>query len=174
MTNKTKQRYFAVVSKYKDKNINLPKRQTKNAVGYDFEAAEDVVIPSIWKLAFQGISKYLLGYSEKVLPVKPTLVPTGIKAYFQEDEGLFLYNRSGNPLKRGLVLANSVGVVESDFADNPKDEGNIQFMFYNFFPFDCKLSKGERIGQGVFQKFLITDDDETGGERQGGWGSTGD
>ena len=47
MTNKTKQRYFAVVSKYKDKNINLPKRQTKNAVGYDFEAAEDVVIPSI-------------------------------------------------------------------------------------------------------------------------------
>jgi dUTP pyrophosphatase len=115
MTNKTKQRYFAVVSKYKDKNINLPKRQTKNAVGYDFEAAEDVIIPSIWKLAFQGISKYLLGYSEKVLPVKPTLVPTGIKAYFQEDEGLFLYNRSGNPLKRGLLLANGTGVVDKDF-----------------------------------------------------------
>jgi dUTP pyrophosphatase len=173
MTNKTKQRYFAVVSKYKDKNINLPKRQTKNAVGYDFEAAEDVVIPSIWKLAFQGISKYLLGYSEKVLPVKPTLVPTGIKAYFQEDEGLFLYNRSGNPLKRGLLLANGTGVVDSDFYVSDA-EGHIQFCFWNLFPFDCKISKGQRIGQGVFTKVLFVDDDVADGKRIGGHGSTGD
>lgn len=174
MTNKTKQRYFEVVSTYKDKKINLPKRQTKNAVGYDFEAAEDVVIPSIWKLAFQGITKYLNGYSERILPTEPTVIPTGIKAYFKEDEGLFLYNRSGNPRKKGLILANGVGCVENDFADNPKDEGHIQFAFWNLFPFDITIKKHERIGQGVFQKFLITDDDEATGNRQGGWGSTGD
>ena len=173
MTNKNKQRYFEVVSTYQDKDINLPKRQTKNAVGYDFEAAEDITIPSIWKLAFQSISKYLLGYSENVPPVKPTLVPTGVKAYFQEDEGLFLYNRSGNPIKKGLLLANGTGVVDKDFLDS-EAEGHIKLAFWNLFPIDVTISKGQRVGQGVFQKVLFVDDDNADGKRKSGFGSTGD
>lgn len=172
MTNK-KQRYFEVVSKYKDKNVNLPKRQTKHSVGYDFEAAEDIVIPSIWKLVFRNVTKFLLGYSDKVLPIEPTPVPTGIKAYFQKDEGLFLYNRSSNPKKYGLLLANSVGVVESDYYNNPENEGEILFVFWNLFPFDVIIHKGQRIGQGVFKKILFVDNDKATGERQGGFGSTG-
>ncbi|HFN3041188.1 TPA: dUTP diphosphatase, partial [Enterococcus faecium] len=44
-----RKRGFEVISKYKDQNINLPQRATHHAAGYDFEAAEEVVIPSIWK-----------------------------------------------------------------------------------------------------------------------------
>jgi dUTP pyrophosphatase len=53
-------------------------------------------------------------------------------------------------------------------------EGHIQLMFWNLFPFDCHISKGERIGQGIFKKVLFTDDDHAEGERKGGMGSTGD
>ncbi len=45
-------RGFEIVSKYADANLALPYRTTKNAAGYDFESAEDVIIPSIWKLNF--------------------------------------------------------------------------------------------------------------------------
>jgi dUTP pyrophosphatase len=46
------------------------------------------------------------------------------------------------------------------------------FQFYNFFPFDIEIKKGERIGQGIFKKYLKSDDDISEGERQGGFGST--
>lgn len=83
----------------------------------------------------------------------PTLVHTGIKASMEEDEVLMLYNRSSNP-KRGLVLANSVGVVDADYYNNQSNDGEIMFAFYNFMPFDVTIKVGDRIGQGVFQKFL--------------------
>ena len=46
------------------------------------------------------------------------------------------------------------------------------FAFYNFFPFDITIKKGDSIGQGYFQKFLIADDDNASGIRRGGFGST--
>ena len=156
-------RKFAIAKGYEDKGVNLPKRATKNAAGYDFEAAEDVVIPSIWKQIAAGVPK------EKV---KPTMVGTGIKAQMDEDEVLMMYNRSGNP-KLGLVLANGVGVVDSDYFENPGNDGHIFFAFFNFSPEDLLVFKGQKIGQGVFQKFLLTDDDKTTGIRVGGFGSTG-
>ena len=156
-------RKFAVAKGYEDKGVNLPKRATKNAAGYDFEASEDVLIPSIWKQIAAGVPK------EKV---KPTMVGTGIKAQMGEDEVLMMYNRSGNP-KLGLVLANGVGVVDSDYFENPGNDGHIFFAFFNFSPEDVLVSKGQKIGQGVFQKFLLTDDDKTTGIRVGGFGSTG-
>ena len=104
--------------------------------------------------------------------VKPTMVGTGIKAQMDEDEVLMMYNRSGNP-KLGLVLANGVGVVDSDYFENPGNDGHIFFAFFNFSPEDVLVSKGQKIGQGVFQKFLLTDDDKTTGIRVGGFGSTG-
>jgi dUTP pyrophosphatase len=174
-------RGFEIVSEYQDKGINLPKRQSKNAAGYDFEAAETVKIyPFIYLIAKKVIFDLFKGTfwnSVKEYDVeeyiKPTLVPTGVKAYMQEDEALFLYNRSSNPLKRGLVLANSVGVVDSDYYNNPDNEGHIMFAFYNFGLFPVTIKKGERIGQGIFKKFLKADNDQAGGERQGGFGSTG-
>lgn len=155
-------RGFEICKGYEDKNINLPKRQTKHAVGYDIEAAEDTLIPSLFRLV-----------SEKsdVLN-KPTLVKTGIKAYFEPDEVMYLFNRSSGPSKRGLVNAPSVGVFECDYYSNSSNDGEILVSLYNFSNEDIIIKKGERIAQAVFQKFLITDNDIADGIRLGGFGST--
>ena len=149
-----KLRGFEIAKGWEDKNINLPKRSTKYAAGYDVEAAEDTIIP-----AFKPGEK-------------PTLIPTGLKAYMQDDEMLCLYNRSSNPKKKGLVLANSVGIVDKDYYGNADNDGHIMYAMWNFKNEDVKIEKGERIGQAIFQKYLIADDDNAEGERKGGFGST--
>ena len=148
-------RGFEIVKGYENKNINLPVRKTKDSAGYDFEAAEDCIIPV---------------YSKDC--VKPTLVKTGIKAYFGKDEMLALYNRSSNPMKKGLVLANGVGIVDSDYYENPDNDGHIMFSFFNISGNDIQIKKGDCIGQGIFQKFFKVDGDCSNGERLGGYGST--
>mgnify|MGYP003483792766 CR=1 FL=1 len=70
-----KQRGFEIAKGWEDKGINLPKRSTKNAAGYDIEAAEDIIIP-----------KFMPG-------MKPTLIPTGLKAYCEEDECFLLLKK---------------------------------------------------------------------------------
>ncbi len=147
-------RGFEVAKGFENEGINLPKRKTKYSAGYDIEAAEDVVIPSFKK------------------GMNPTLVKTGIKAYMQDDEALMLYNRSSNPKKKGLILANSVGVVDKDYYENPDNDGHIMFAFYNIKDEDIIVKKGDAIGQGIFQKYFVTDDDVAEGERVGGFGST--
>ena len=176
-----RQRGFEVVSKYKNKNINLPKRATKGSAGYDMESAEDITIPSIWQTLFKTFFKYLADdgsefeeYKDVLMQsMKPTLVSTGLKAYMQEGEVLKLYNRSSNPIKRGLALSNGNGIIDEDFYGNKSDEGCIKAQFINFFPFDVKIKKGERICQGIFEQYLLADGDEATAERQGGFGSTG-
>ncbi|MEG0073759.1 MAG: dUTP diphosphatase [Clostridia bacterium] len=168
-----KQRGFEVISSYKESLINLPVRKTSKSCGYDFESAEDLIIPSIWKMVFENFKTYLNNTSNSPKnAIKPTLVPTGVKSYFLEDEVLILANRSSGPIKKGLVLANSIGVIESDYYNNVSNEGHIMFAFYNFFPCDIKISKGDAIGQGFFQKFLVADNDNSNGVRTGGFGST--
>lgn len=147
-------RGFEIAKGFEDKDINLPIRKTRCSAGYDFEAAEDTIIPSFKRGA------------------APTLIKTGIKAYMQDDEVLYLYNRSSNPKKKGLVLANSVGVIDADYYGNSDNDGHIMFAFYNTRDEDVEIKKGEAIGQGVFMKYLIADDDQAGGERTGGFGST--
>ncbi len=149
-----KVRGFEIAKGYEDKQINLPIRKTKYSAGYDIEAAEDVVIPSFKK------------------GMNPTLVSTGLKAYMQEDEVLLLYNRSSNPKKKGLILANSVGVIDKDYYGNPDNDGHIMFAFYNIKEEDVEIKKGEAIGQAVFEKYLVVDNDAAEGERMGGFGST--
>ena len=56
-----KKRGFEVCKEYENQNINLPIRKTKNSVCYDLEAAEDTVIPSIWKIVFKNFGKFILG-----------------------------------------------------------------------------------------------------------------
>ena len=86
-------------------------------------------------------------------------IKTGIKAYMQDDEVLYLYNRSSNPKKKGLILANSVGVIDKDYYGNPDNDGHIMFAFYNIKDEDIEIKNGEAIGQAVFQKYLVVDDD---------------
>ena len=74
----------------------------------------------------------------------------------QKDEFLAMYNRSSNPIKNKLILTNGVGVVDSDYYNNPDNEGEIAFQFTNNGYDDIVIKKGERIGQGIFQKILIS------------------
>ena len=101
------------------------------------------------------------------------MIPTGIKAQFPEDEALFLFNRSSNPKKKGLIILNGVGVVDSDYYNNADNEGEMAFVFYNMLNEDVTLEAGEKLGQGIFMKYAKTDDDTAEGERTGGFGSTG-
>ncbi|MBR2679084.1 MAG: dUTP diphosphatase [Bacilli bacterium] len=149
-----KTRGFEIAKGFEDKEINLPVRKTKYSAGYDIECAEDTVVPSFKK------------------GMNPTLIPTGLKAYMEDDEVLYLYNRSSNPKKKGLILANSVGVVDKDYYGNSDNDGHIMFAFFNIKDEDITIKKGEAIGQAIFSKYLITDDDVASGERQGGFGST--
>lgn len=175
-----RKRGFEVVSTFKNHDIKLPQRATYHAAGYDFEAAEELIIPSIWKSGLaEGISSLFSMVRQsaeelgKEKSLKPTLVPTGIKAYMAEDEFLQLANRSSNPLKRLLVLSNGIGVIDSDYYNNLDNEGHIMFQFTNFGFRDVLIKKGERIGQGIFLPFLKTDQDQTSAKRTGGFGSSG-
>ena len=149
-----RKRGFEIAKGYENKDINIPVRKTKYSAGYDIEAAEDIVIPSFKK------------------GENPTLVKTGLKAYMLDDEVLLLYNRSSNPKKKGLIIANSVGVIDKDYYGNVDNDGHIMFAFYNIKDEDVTIKKGDAIGQGVFTKYFVTDNDNAEGKRIGGFGST--
>ena len=149
-----KKRGFEIAKGFENAGINLPIRKTKYSAGYDIEAAEDIIIPAFKR------------------DQKPTLVKTGLKAYMEGDEMLLLYNRSSNPKKKGLVMANSIGIIDKDYYGNPDNDGHIMFAFYNVKSSDIEIKKGDAIGQAIFQKYLVTDDDSAEGERIGGFGST--
>lgn len=151
------------------KDAKIPEYQTKNSAGADFFCAEEVIVPSIWSGVFKHFVN-LLTLNDSTEDIKPTLIHTGIKASMYQDEVLELYNRSSNPKKLGLVLANSVGVVDADYYGNPDNDGEIMFAFYNFRLSPVTIKVGDRIGQGVFKSFLrpemncnIVDADRTGG-----------
>ena len=89
-----------------------------------------------------------------------------------DDEYLMLCNRSSNPKKKGLVMANSVGIIDADYYGNPDNDGAFMFAFYNVKDEAITIKKGEAIGQGIFMKYLTVDNDNADGVRTGGFGST--
>ena len=82
------------------------------------------------------------------------MVPTGVKAYMQPTEVLYLYDRSSNPRKKGLVLINSVGVIDGDYYGNPGNEGHIFAQMKNITDQEVVLEVGERVVQAVFASFF--------------------
>ena len=150
-------RYFEVISEYaelpKEERPILPKRQTANSAGYDFYALEDVVLP---------------------VSGETTIIRTGIKACMPKDEVLFLFIRSSMAIKQGLQLTNCVAVIDSDYYNNPDNEGEILIAVNNILSWgDVTIKKGERFAQGIFVKYGVTDNDDADGERIGGVGSSG-
>lgn len=110
----------------------------------------------------------------KRLGAKPTLVPTGIKAMCEENESIELVLRSSTPLKYWLVMANSIGIIDGDYYGNESNDGEIFFQLINLSPVPIKLKKGDKIGQIIFKKILVTDDDHLSSKkkRTGGFGSS--
>lgn len=133
--------------------MRLPYRSTKKSAGYDFINPETVTIQ----------------------PKEIKYVKTGIKALFPDDFVLKLYNRSSNPKKLGLVLANGVGIVDADYYNNLDNEGEIAFAFMNIKDEPVTLEYGCKLGQGIFEKYYIVNEEDTiTAERTSGFGSTGE
>ncbi|UXD81417.1 deoxyuridine 5'-triphosphate nucleotidohydrolase [Lactococcus phage D4044] len=185
-----------------NKNATLPERATEYSAGYDISASETVTIQ----------------------PDEIKMVSTGLAVQLGDDEVLKLYDRSSNPVKRGIALINSVGIIDSDYYPNEfkglfmniskepvtisKGQRIMQGVFVkylslihivkrgialinsvgiidsDYYPNEFKglfmniskepvtISKGQRIMQGVFVKYLTTDDDNANGKRTGGFGSS--
>jgi dUTP pyrophosphatase len=132
-------------------DIKLPVRATAHSAGYDFFMPVDTML----------------------LPGKKTIIWSDVKAYMQEDEVLELHIRSSLGVKQGIILSNITGIVDSDYYGNKGNDGNIGFALLNTSGVGVQIKKGERICQGIFQKYYITDDDKTLSEqRVGGVGST--
>ena len=148
-----KVRGFEWVTGWQQCGAILPQRKTAASAGYDLAAAEGAVIP----------------------PQAMVMVPTGVKAYMQADEVLMIHIRSSLAVKRQLVLMNSVGVVDADYYNNEDNEGHIFIALWNRGTHPVVIEAGERIAQGIFQKYLTVDGDMAGdgAARQGGFGSTG-
>ena len=179
---------FEKVKRFADADFNLPVRKTTGAAGYDFEVAEDIVIPpySLQVKRLKGETKskqdfVLRNYTlaeiaslTKRTGAKPTLVSSGVKCKLAPGYYLELSVRSSTPLKYWLVLANSVGIIDADYYNNPDNEGEIFFQMINLSPFPIALKKGDIIGQGIVKRYYTTDDDKTteGATRVGGFGST--
>ena len=158
----------------------IPIRKTANSAGYDFYVSQDIIIPphltELGKFKEKDfvISKTLNEMTKftKEKGIKPTLVPTGIKAKLDSDTYLELSVRSSCPLKHWLILANGVGIIDADYYNNADNEGHIYFQIINLSPFSIILKKGDCIGQGIIKPYLKTEDDQAAGTRDGGFGST--
>ncbi|MCR5558890.1 dCTP deaminase domain-containing protein [Schwartzia sp. (in: firmicutes)] len=148
-----RKRGFEVVSAFADKGIHLPARKTAASAGYDIEAAEERVLA----------------------PHEVTIVPTGIKAYMQENEYLGIHVRSGFSARNNVSFINSQGIIDADYYNNEDNEGHIMLAFHNHGDKPVLVEKGMRVAQGIFYSYLTVDGDEAGhGEkRRGGMGSTG-
>lgn len=129
--------------------IRLPERATAGSAGYDFFLPADVTLK-------RGES---------------IVVPTGIRVKIDSGWVLNLYPRSGLGFKYGFGLANTVGIIDSDYY-NADNEGHIMAKVY-ITAESLTLPAGKAFMQGVFLPFGITAGDNAGGVRSGGFGSTG-
>lgn len=131
-------------------DIKLPIRATKHSVCYDiFSPIDEVIMPNEMKLIF-----------------------TNVKVYCNSDEGFMLATTSSMG-KRGIIMAQGVGIIESDYADNESNDGNVGVMLYNYSKNPYIINKGDKIGQLFFFKFLTIDnEEEITNIRKGGFGST--
>ena len=136
--------------KYNKDEVKMPVRATKHSVCYDlYSPIDEVVNPGETKLIF-----------------------TNVKGYCNTDEGFMVASTSGMG-KRGIILAQGVGIIESDYADNESNDGNIGLMLHNIGKDPYHIKKGDKIGQLFFFKFLTVDDEVPPTEvRKGGFGST--
>lgn len=132
-------------------NIKLPKRATSGSAGYDFYAPFDF----------------------ELAPGETIKLPTGVRAQITDGWFLMCAPRSGLGFKYRVQLDNTVGIIDSDYykSDN---EGHIFAKITN----DgregktVRIKTGEAFMQGIFLPYGITEDDETDGVRNGGFGST--
>lgn len=129
-------------------DIKLPKRATAGSAGYDFFAPRDIFLPSGGEL----------------------IIDTGVRARIAEGWFLMILPRSGSGFKYGVRLANTAGVIDSDYF-NAENEGHIKIKLVGGSR-DYSVKKGEAFAQGIFVPYGITESDDCEDIRRGGFGST--
>lgn len=145
-------RGFEKAKQYAHLTFDLPKRSTEHSAGYDIALIEDLTIH----------------------PGEIKAGVTGVKAYMQDDEVLKMYPRSSLPRRYHLTIPNNVGIIDKDYYSNPDNDGVISVSLYNFGTSAITIKKGERVAQGIFQKYLISPNETpVVTKRNGGFGSTG-
>ena len=135
-----------------DPEVPLPRYETSGAAGFDLSASADVVVP----------------------PGGIALVPTGLVIEVPQGHFLGIFARSSTPLRRGLMVANGVGVIDEDYC-GPTDEVKVQVL--NFTQAPVTVARGDRLAQGLFipvarAEWQETEDAPRSGSR-GGFGATG-
>ena len=132
-------------------DLKLPQRMTIGSAGYDFFSP--------------------VGFT--LHPGETVKFPTGVRVKMVKGWVLMCYPRSGLGFEYRLQLNNTVGIIDSDYYNNEDNEGHIMIALLNYGKETVSLEKGERVAQGIFSKYLITNDDDATGIRTGGIGSTG-
>lgn len=131
--------------------ITLPHRATPQSAGYDFHILEDLTLK----------------------PGEIKKVPTAIKANMNSDEVLMIYIRSSLGFKYNMRMCNQTGIIDSDYYNNEDNEGHIFIAIQNEGQETVNLKANDRFAQGIFMKYLTTDDEEEiTSTRTGGIGST--
>jgi dUTP pyrophosphatase len=131
--------------------IPLPSYATREAAGFDLAAAHDLTIA----------------------PGGVALVRTGLIIEVPTGHFLGIFARSSTPLKRGLLVANGVGIIDPDYS-GPEDEIMIQVL--NFTAAEVQIKQGDRLAQGIVMPAPRVIWDEVSGIREvtrGGFGVTG-
>lgn len=134
-----------------DTTLELPKYESKGAVGFDFVTRETMTIQ----------------------PKEIGLIPGNVVIKVPEGYALMIFSRSSMPRKKGLMCPHSVGIIDEDYC-GPDDE--ILVQVYNFTDDPVTVERGERIAQGLFvkvDKAEWTEVDSHDAESRGGFGSTG-
>lgn len=151
-------------------NIKLPKRSTKKSGGYDFYSPITLFLGKL-SIDADPNTRGTLGLD---LRQPEMLIPTGIRAKMDDDVVLLCWPRSGQGFKYGIELANTTGVIDADYY-NAANEGHIMAkLVRKAIGPESQLccEAGQAFMQGIFTRYLTTDDDDADGERTGGFGST--
>ena len=131
-------------------DVPMPKYETLGSVGFDFVIVEDDVIE----------------------PGEFKVIPTGLVVCVPDGYMLMIASRSSLPKRKGLMLPNSVGIIDKDYC-GPEDE--LKLQLYNFTEKPVEIKKGERLCQGVFVRVdrFEWEEGSADGPSRGGFGSTG-
>ena len=133
------------------KVLNKPRRATRRSSGYDIYSPIEFTLE----------------------PGQSIVIPLGLKAYMLEDEEVLLFPRSSVGSKFKIRIDNTIGKIDSDYYNNPDNEGHIMLFMTNTGSKVWEVSVGQAIAQASFYKYLTTDtDNPVSEERTGGVGST--
>ena len=130
-------------------NIKIPSRATKGSAGYDFVSPVDFILK----------------------PNEMIKVPSGIRCKIDEGYVLEIYPRSSLGFKYQTMLANTVGIIDSDYY-KALNEGHIIIALMNMGTKDLVIKAGYRFSQGLFKRFYLAEEEEVNKDRIGGFGST--